>query len=136
MPESPLLRLAPWRWPQLLRFLAYGVAVAILLFLCLAPEHDLPKVKLWDKAEHATAWCVLAGVGLLLWPARPGRVAGFAVFLGALVEVLQGTMGLGRDMDWRDWVADTVGVAVALVAWAAARRALPSGGRAYALRRP
>lgn len=122
MAEPLLARLAPWRLPLLVRAAGYGTAVAILLFLCLAPEHELPKVSVWDKAEHAYAWFVLAATGLALWPWRPGRIAGFAIALGGLVEVLQGVMDLGRDSDWRDWVADSIGVAAALLVWALVRR--------------
>jgi len=117
-----MLYLLPWRTPLMLRLVAYGAAIAILLYLCLAPVRDLPPETLWDKAEHAIAWFVLAGVGLLFWPWRPGRVAGFALVLGALVEVLQATMPLGRDGDWHDWIADSVGVAAALLAWAIIQR--------------
>jgi VanZ family protein len=35
--------------------------------------------------------------------------------LGAAIEVAQGTMGLGRDMDIHDWIADSCGVLLALV---------------------
>lgn len=113
--------LLPHRLPRALRASAYAFAVAVLLYLCLAPARDLPPETLWDKAEHALAWFVLAAVGLAFWPWRPGRIAGFALALGALVEVLQAVMPFGRDGDWRDWVADSVGVAAALLAWAAIR---------------
>jgi VanZ family protein len=114
--------LRPDRLPPRLRAGAYGFAVAVLLYLTLAPVQDLPKERLWDKAEHAIAWFVLAGVGLAFWPRRPRRIAVFAVALGALVEVLQWAMPLGRDGDVRDLLADSVGVALALLAWAVARR--------------
>lgn len=123
------MNLLPHRLPAALRFSGYAVAVAVLLYLCLAPGKDLPEEHLWDKAEHAIAWFVLAAIGLAFWPGRPGRIAGFAVGLGALVEVLQAIMPFGRDGDWHDWVADSVGVAVALVCWAAIRglaRRVPS----------
>ena len=38
------------------------------------------------------------------------------------VEILQATMGFGRDGDWRDLVADTLGVAVALAIYALVQR--------------
>jgi VanZ family protein len=114
--------LRPDRLPPAVRGWAYGAAVAVLLYLCLAPTKALPKVTLWDKAEHAVAWFVLAALGLAFWPARPGRVAGFALALGAIVEVLQAIMPLGRDGDWRDWAADSVGVSAALLGWAVVRR--------------
>ena len=117
----------PHRQPGRLRAAAYAVAVAVLLYLCLAPGRDLPSVALWDKAEHAIAWFVLAAIGLAFWPGRPGRVAVFALVFGAVIEVLQATLPFGRDGDWHDWVADSLGVAAALLAWAAilglARRA-------------
>ena len=123
------MSLRPWRWPPRLRLWAYAVAVAALLYLTLAPARDVPSVSLWDKAEHGLAWIVLAGLGLLLWPARPGRVAAFAMALGGVVELLQATLPFGRDGDWRDWVADGVGVAAALLIWGLARFALPRGVR-------
>jgi VanZ family protein len=111
----------PHRWPAALRGWAYAAAVAILLYLTLAPAQDLPKEPMSDKSEHSIAWFVLAGVGLAFWPARPRRIAAFALALGALIEVLQAVMPLGRDGDWRDWVADSAGVGVALLVWATIR---------------
>jgi VanZ family protein len=102
----------------------FGLAVAVLLFLCLAPTDELPKEHLWDKAEHAVAWLVLTGLGLALSPKQPVRIALFAIGLGAAVEILQATMGFGRDGDWRDLAADSLGVGVALLVWAAFRRHL------------
>jgi hypothetical protein len=114
--------MAPGRLPAL-RLAAYAVAVAVLLYMCLAPSKDLPSVNVWDKAEHAIAWAVLAGSGLVLFPRHPGRIAVFALAVGILVEVLQGSLPFGRDMDWRDFVADAVGVAASLAVYAVIRRA-------------
>lgn len=99
----------------------YAAAVAVLLYLCLAPSRELPTVNIWDKAEHAIAWLVLTGVGCLLFPARPRRIAAFAFLFGGLIELLQGVLPVGRDSDWKDWVADSIGIAVALAAFALAR---------------
>ena len=115
------MTLRPDRLPAALRGWAYGFACAVLLYLCLAPAKALPQETLWDKAEHAIAWFVLAAIGLAFWPRRPVRIVGFALALGAIVEVLQATMPFGRDGDWRDWVADSVGVAAALACWAVIR---------------
>ena len=117
-----LRALRPDRLPRPLRLAAYAAATVILLYLCLAPSDDLPGVSLWDKAEHAIAWAVLAGVGLALSPRRPRAICAFAIGLGIAVELLQATLGFGRDGDWRDLVGDTIGVAVALGLWAGARR--------------
>ena len=91
---------------------------AMVLFICyatLAPGSYVPDLHIWDKLEHA-----LAFFGLTFWfgalvrrKSYPFLVLWMLVF-GAAIEVAQGTMGLGRDMDIHDWYADTVGVAAAI----------------------
>jgi len=110
------------RAPLSLRLGVYGLALAVLLWLTEAPSRELPHVSLWDKAEHALAWAVLAGSGLVLFPGRPGRIAALALGYGALVEVLQGLLPFGRDPDWRDFVADAAGVGAALLVAGGLRR--------------
>ena len=110
------------RLPIGLRLGLYALATAALLYLCLAPSNGLPGIKLWDKAEHAISWAVLAGAGLVLFPRRPGVIVLYAAAVGALVEVLQGLPAVNRDSDWRDWVADMVGVAAAWAILRLARR--------------
>ncbi len=106
------------RLPRPLRLAIFALACAILLYITLAPGQDVPGVGLvWDKAEHATAWAVLTGAGLLLSTRRRWLIPLFAFLFGAAVEVAQAVMPLGRDGDWRDLAADTVGVAAAWVAW-------------------
>lgn len=100
--------------PRPLRLTVYAAAVGVLLWLTLAPTDELPKVSLWDKAEHALAWFVLTALGLVLSPRRPRAIVGFALFLGVLVEVLQAILPVGRDSDWHDAAADSVGVFAAL----------------------
>ena len=68
-----LSMLRPDRLPGAVRFTAFGFAVAVLLYLTLAPGEDLPSVNIWDKAEHAISWFVLTAIGLAFWPTRPGR---------------------------------------------------------------
>ena len=119
MQVRPML---PYRLPRPIRLAAYALAVAILLYLCLAPQQELPKTELSDKPEHAIAWFVLAATGLILSPRRPRAIAAFALALGIVVEVLQGVMGLGRHADWRDLVADVLGAGVAMGGYLVLRR--------------
>lgn len=105
-----------------LRLSLYAAASLVLLYLTQAPSRELPQVELWDKAEHAVAWFVLTASGLLLFPRRPGRIGAFALAFGGLVELLQALLPFGRDADWRDWIADGLGVAAALSAGAVLRR--------------
>ncbi|WP_340644499.1 VanZ family protein [Phenylobacterium sp.] len=108
--------------PRPLRLALYALATAILLAMCLVPQQDLPSAHMGDKIEHSIAWFVLTMTGLLLSHHRPLAIAAFAIGLGVAVELLQAIMGFGRHGDWRDLVADTLGVAVALVIYALVRR--------------
>jgi VanZ family protein len=103
--------------PRLPR-LWWGLGWTMVLFITyatLAPTTVVPDVQVSDKIEHATAF-----FGLTFW--FGGLVARRRFWLlgivmsafGAAIEVAQGTMGLGRDMDIHDWYADSCGVLVAL----------------------
>jgi VanZ family protein len=108
----------PHRLPRPVRLGLYALATAILLWLCLAPSQTLPEPGLGDKWEHTLAWLVLVLTGLMLSPRRPRAIVAYALVLAVVVEALQGAMGLGRHADWRDLVADALGVAAALaIAW-------------------
>jgi hypothetical protein len=112
----------PHRLPRPVRLGLFALASAILLYLCLAPSGALPEPGIGDKWEHGLAWMVLVLTGLALGPRRPRAIVAYALALAVAVEVLQGLMGFGRDADWRDVLADALGVGAALaIAWAAAR---------------
>ncbi|HXA38123.1 MAG TPA: VanZ family protein [Phenylobacterium sp.] len=111
------------RLPRPYRLAIFALACVILLYLTLAPGKDVPGVGLvWDKAEHAIAWAVLTGAGLLLSTRRRWAILVFAFVFGAAVEVLQATLPFGRDGDIFDLTADTVGIAAAYVVWRVWRR--------------
>ena len=110
------------RLPRPLRLALYALATAILLMMCLVPQEDLPSANMGDKIEHSIAWFVLTVTGLLLSHHRPRAIAAYAIGLGVAVEVLQATMGFGRHGDWRDLVADSLGVAAALALYALVQR--------------
>jgi VanZ family protein len=114
--------LRPERLPQRLKLAAYGAAVAVLLYLTLAPGDTLPGPTIWDKAEHGLAWFVLTAVGLAFWPARSLWIASFAFLVGALVEMLQTGLPFGRNGELRDLLGDSVGIAAGLILWAMLRR--------------
>ena len=114
---------APHRLPISLRLAVFGAAVAVLLWLTLAPTERLPGAELlWDKAQHALAYFVLTALGLALFPTRGTRLFFGVVILGALVEVLQANMPLGRQGDWRDAVWNAVGALLAVRAAQLVRR--------------
>jgi VanZ family protein len=89
--------------------------VLFILYATLAPPRYVIDLHLWDKLEHATAF-----FGMTFWFGGLVRRRRFWVLgvmmsaFGAAIEVAQGTMGLGRDMDIHDWIADSTGVLLAL----------------------
>ena len=108
---APQLRLAKLWW-------ALGWAIVLYITIsCLEPPRYVPNLHLWDKLEHA-----LAFFGMTVWfggLTRRGRYPVIAVLLalfGAGIEIAQGAMQWGRDEDIMDFVADSVGISVALVA--------------------
>ena len=91
--------------------------VLFITLSCLSPPRYVPNLHLWDKLEHA-----LAFFGLTFWFCGLVRLRSYPLvalamlLFGAAIEIAQGLMGLGRDPDFFDWVADAVGVAAALAA--------------------
>ncbi len=95
---------------------------AMILFVvvtCLMPAPQIEPIArlLPDKAEHALAFFGLALWFSGLYPRSSWwKLALWLVLLGALIEVAQGVFTTTRAMDYKDAVADTVGVLVAMVA--------------------
>lgn len=96
--------------PRPIRLVLFVLACLTVLYLSLAPTTAIPSVTLWDKIEHATAYFGLSVLGVWAFPARMWRVA-IGLWLGGIVvEILQATMGWGRDGDPLDALANTIGV--------------------------
>lgn len=70
-----------------------------------------------DKVEHFAAFYALTLLGAAAYPAR-GSLKWLALLLsayGGMIEILQPLPLFGRDRDVFDWVADNIGIAVALL---------------------
>jgi hypothetical protein len=86
---------------------AYGV---------FAPAGTAPSVMPWDKAEHFTALCGPALLPLFAFPNMAAvRMAIVLSVAGGLVEVVQALPFVHRDPDWKDWAADSLRIAAAMV---------------------
>jgi VanZ family protein len=107
---APGLRLARLWW-------AIGWAVVLYIAVsCLEPERYVPNLHLWDKAEHALAFFGMSvWFGGLVRRSRYALIALAMLLFGGGIEIAQGVMGLGRDADIRDFVADGVGITVAMI---------------------
>jgi VanZ family protein len=108
---GPDLRLARLWWT-----LGWAMVVFITIS-CLEPPRYVPNLHLWDKLEHA-----LAFGGMTFWFGGLTRrrrypvIAFLMLLFGGGIEIAQGAMKLGRDEDIMDFLADAVGVSIALAA--------------------
>jgi VanZ family protein len=90
--------------------------LAFILYSTLAPSQDVPNLHLWDKLEHAGAFFGLTmWFGGLIRRSRYAMLAFWMLLLGGAIELAQGYMGWGRDMDIHDFYADGLGIAVAFI---------------------
>lgn len=114
--------MSPSRFPRPIRLGLYALAAAILLVLCVLPTQDLPDTGAGDRFEHTAAWFVLTITGYLLAPQRRLAIPAFALAYGVLIEVLQGSVVTGRHGDVPDFLADALGVGLAVLVFLAARK--------------
>lgn len=122
--------LSPSTWHRLAAW-AFWLYLAVVLLLTLSPVSYLQPVSaftFWDKAEHGLAFAALAGLALLVWPARPLLLLLILLVFGGAIEQIQAATGW-RSGEWADWLADGIGLAGGFLLWYAARRFLPTGLR-------
>jgi hypothetical protein len=105
----------PVRHPRSWLTIGWVLIIAAIV-ISLLPGHTLPKTGVSDKFEHSLLYVVLAVWFAGLYPRSRYVVIGVALFLmGAVIEVAQGVMNLGRFADVRDVVANTTGIVIGLV---------------------
>ena len=106
-----------------LQWLALILYTALLTVTSLVPSGRLPTIPDWsdlfspDKVAHFGAYAILAVLlSLRLYPRYAGRGILAAILIaaciGALLEVLQGLTGLGRQADYVDMVANLLGATI------------------------
>lgn len=116
--------------------IAFFLAATAVLTLSLLPSSALPPIDTgWDKSDHVLGFVVLALLGLAGWPDRSLILLAGLVAFGALIEVLQGFTGY-RIADWRDLLADGIGVLAGLALWPLLRRLHVAWSAAQAARQP
>ena len=107
MPQSLLPSL---RYPR--AWIGAGLLIALAITVaCLVPSRDLPALGVSDKFEHSLAFFVLAVWFAGVLSRRDfGYLALALIAFGGGIEIAQGLMGLGREADVRDLMADAGGV--------------------------
>ncbi|WP_457445292.1 VanZ family protein [Roseateles sp. P5_E4] len=99
------------------------LAVLLIVITCLALSPAPPKTITtgWDKSNHALAFAALAFSGVwAMWPVsqRPRQWIWLVIALigyGIGIEIAQSFLP-PREADWHDVVADSVGIALGLLA--------------------
>ena len=102
----------PWLWAGL-----WMLAIAGVVTTSLIPAHDLPHVpNNFDKVEHFVSYAVLSAGAVQLFARRLswGFVCVLLVLMGIGLEYLQAQMGLGRQLDRTDALANAIGVLAGL----------------------
>lgn len=119
----------PWLW-----FGLWTVLLVAVAYLSLGAPRSGPDVPASDKWMHLATYFVVAAAGVQLFrPGRPLQVAAlFVVVFGIAMEIGQGTLTVDRTMDWRDAVANSIGVGLGILTCRtpvrdALLRAVPSG---------
>lgn len=99
--------------------ISLAALTVLILWLSLMPVASAPSGFGWDKLNHAGAIAVATGLAYLSLRPR-GRAAAeaflYGTFLGILIEILQGTLTVGRNAEWGDVVADLIGAGCAWIA--------------------
>ena len=107
-PTDSFLGLGSRRWRVLL-----VVLVVVISYLAIIPAPPREIDTGWDKLNHVMAFTALALTGRFAFPGSLGRWASLVLALlafGGLIEVVQYFIP-GRDSEWNDLAADSVGIA-------------------------
>ena len=109
-------------WRKVIGYWKSILVLSAIAYLSLLrePTISLPYVIGIDKWIHAIMYLVLTLT--LLWDSqqRPQLwwiVAVFSAIFGGFIEVLQEQFFYPRTGDWMDWLADCMGVIVAIIVW-------------------
>ncbi|MGY1713568.1 VanZ family protein [Geodermatophilus sp. SYSU D01106] len=103
-----------------------AVTVLVSLAVLFAPAADVPSSPPGvDKVVHLGLFLALTLAGR--WAGiRPVPLGVLLLGYGAVSEVVQALPLLGRSGTVTDWLADAVGIALGLAAWAVGERRVPA----------
>ena len=109
-------------WRKVIGYWKSIVVLSAIAYVSLLrePSISLPYVIGMDKWIHAIMYLVLTLT--LLWDSQQRSklwwIAGvFSAIFGGFIEVLQEQFFYPRTGDWMDWLADCIGVIVAIIVW-------------------
>ena len=95
--------------------LAFWAAVAFTIVMATLPSPPQIPGSPPDKIQHIAAFAILSVLGAFGYRETPmWRIAIGLSSFGAVIEIIQGIPAIHRDADIKDWIADSVAVAVVL----------------------
>jgi VanZ family protein len=106
---------AKLRYSKLWWGIGWSIIAVVIYGSLIRPDgRDVP-FEVSDKLVHFSAYWLMSiwFAGVLEKRRYPWLALALLAFGGA-IELLQGAMGYGRDADWRDMIANTLGVFTAL----------------------
>ena len=101
-----------------LLLIAIATTIGIMCLSLLKLPHTGIDVKNIDKAYHSIAYFVLALTWLFSFYKKPNKkylIILCCIIFGILIEVLQSTLTVYRTGDYKDVLANTLGILLALV---------------------
>ena len=125
MKALPLGRRLQSLWVGIVRVFQFlfWLALAVTLYMCLRKPVMIAEVS--DKTEHAATFAALTVLAIAAYPrARLAAQAFILSGFGAMIEFIQPYFG--RDKDVKDWIADTIGILIALAIVWTMRRFVPA----------
>lgn len=106
-----LLLRHPWVW------LGLGwLFVVAAIVVSLVPGQELPNTHMGDKYEHSIAYALLTLWFTGIYPRTSyWKLAIAMLAMGVAIEIAQGAMPFGRQMDIRDVGANALGIVIGLM---------------------
>jgi VanZ family protein len=98
--------------------IAVFITITIIYLSLMKISFSQPKITNIDKWEHGIAYFILTICWLFTFYKKPKIkyiVVVACVFFGILIEVLQHTLTMYRTADYKDIIANTLGVLLGLV---------------------
>lgn len=100
-----------------LLFVAIAITIAIICLSLLKLPNTGIKINNIDKAYHSSAYFVLALTWLFSFYKKPNKkyiIVICCIMFGIIIEVLQSTLTIYRTGDYKDVLANSLGVLLAL----------------------
>lgn len=94
----------------------FWLLLGVILAVSIMPAEDAPTVFADDKLNHILAFFVLSFMARIAWPQfNTFLLLGMLAVFGGTIEILQFSMGLGRQADWMDFAADVLAILIGML---------------------